>query len=501
VLATHFAIINSGVVKEAFEKTVIVLNATFALLAFAVFYFRYSKFNLLKDLEKECEETEREAEEVLKSSSIKLCEESVKRFRKRKHQVDTALLIQIYDRCTSLLAVHLADLKFRAKLAELLTSYQEALLTNSRKVSQSKLYNPLLKMQNDVQAALKTIENYRLNAQSEWNVKYERFSWWNKIKHAQGPDFRDFDNKILELKDISVKIKQKHGADIKKINQQYETLKATGNRRIKAAYERANEILLENKEVSLTANELLQKAYWCSTFSVSISLWSDFNQAGDIYDSLRSVNGNFADMSDSEIWWESLWMSSESLTGLASLAKGAYFEQLVANDTGGELFEHFNHKDTDIIIDGVAVQLKATDSVSYIESVDSGIPVITTSEVAGKTGMIDSGYSNEELTDSVDLALGGTVVDVADTTIDALLAGVGGLGVFASISGINHAQAKYDNGMNGEEALIEGLSVAVEGTAKGVVDAGELVSKAVMSRPSRFVGRTLLKGLKKLEKY
>ncbi len=47
--------------------------------------------------------------------------------------------------------------------------------------------------------------------------------------------------------------------------------------------------------------------------------------------------------------------------------------------------------------------------------------------------------------------------------------------------------------------MFEGAGVAIEGTAKGIVDAGEMAYKAVMSKPSRFVGRTVLKGLKKLD--
>ncbi|MEZ5497411.1 MAG: hypothetical protein R3F25_11405 [Gammaproteobacteria bacterium] len=80
-------------------------------------------------------------------------------------------------------------------------------------------------------------------------------------------------------------------------------------------------------------------------------------------------------MSNSEIWWETLWMSPESHAGLVSLTKGAYFEQLVASDTGGQLHEHFNNPDTDIVLGGVEFQLKATESVTYINSVDEEIPI------------------------------------------------------------------------------------------------------------------------------
>ncbi|MBS3652196.1 hypothetical protein KEU06_26730 [Pseudaminobacter sp. 19-2017] len=227
--------------------------------------------------------------------------------------------------------------------------------------------------------------------------------------------------------------------------------------------------------------------------SLPVSAWGDLSRAGNIYDTLREVNGNYAGMSDFDIWLNTLILPGESLAGLVSLTKGAYFEKLVEADFGGERFEHFNHPDTDIVIDGLAYQLKATDSASYVESVADGIPVIATTEVAQITGAIDGGYSNEEIEGSVELALGGTVVDFQDTAVDALLTGVGGLGLLATLRGINHAFAKHQEGRDGFEAVLEGAGVAVAGTAKGLVDTAELGYKAITSKPSRFVGRTLLK--------
>ena len=142
---------------------------------------------------------------------------------------------------------------------------------------------------------------------------------------------------------------------------------------------------------------------------------------------------------------------------------------------------------------------KATESEAYINTVDQDIPIIATSEVADMDGVVDSGYSDEELTNSVEVAINGNAIDAQDTAVDAILSGVGTLGIFATIQGINHAQAKYDKGVEAEVAIMEGLGVAVEATAKGLVDTAEMASKVVTSRPSRFVGRTLVKGLVKLD--
>ena len=91
------------------------------------------------------------------------------------------------------------------------------------------------------------------------------------------------------------------------------------------------------------------------------------------------------------------------------------------------------------------------------------------------------------------------MVDTQDTALDALLAGVGGLGFFATIQGINHAAERYNNGGDGVEALFEGAGVAIEGTARGLVGAAELGYKVMSSGPSRFIGRTPLTGARKLD--
>ena len=76
---------------------------------------------------------------------------------------------------------------------------------------------------------------------------------------------------------------------------------------------------------------------------------------------------------------------------------------------------------------------------------------------------------------------------------------LGGLGFFATIQGINHASQKYENGGDGVEAMFEGAGVAIEGTARALVGVAEMDYNVLASRPRRFIGRTLLGGLKKLD--
>ncbi len=359
---------------------------------------------------------------------------------------------------------------------------------------------PLIKAKTSVDASLSLLKKRREGIIAQWQQVYETLSWYNKLKYGDTPDFSEMDKVVKGLEQTQLMLHIKHADDFKRIDSHIASLKRQALARATTSHVAADRFVRECGHLQGLDSELLPKALWLSTLSVPVSVWIDANQAADVFDALRLVNGNFANMSNADIWWQTLFMPSESLAGLASLTKGAYFEQLVAQDTGGALFEHFNHPDTDIaIVDGVAYQLKATSSAGYVDSVEDGIPVIATSEVAAITDAMDSGYSHEHLTATVDLALGGTIVDVGDTAVDAIISGLGGLGLFATIKGINHASTKYENGGDGVEAMFEGAGVAIEGTAKAIVGAAELGYNVVMSRPSRFVGRLIAKGFVKLD--
>ncbi|MEX0965349.1 MAG: hypothetical protein WDZ52_15065 [Pseudohongiellaceae bacterium] len=351
---------------------------------------------------------------------------------------------------------------------------------------------PLLKVKQEVETALSLLTRRRQEMNDQWVAAYEGFSWWDKIKHSDGPDFSEIDKAIRELTTLQKNMKVKHAADFKTLELHFGQLTERAIDRMALAKAKAEQFIEDGNYQETYDGLILKKALWLSAFSVPVSIWADVDRARDVYDALRGVNNNFAGMSDAEIWSETLLMPTESLAGLAALAKGAYFEQLVAADTGGQLYEHFNHPDTDIVIDGIAFQIKATESLAYVASVDDSIPVIATSEVAVATGAIDGGYSNEALTDTIDSALGGTVIDVGDTASTAILMGLGGLGFFATVEGINHAGKRYENGGDAGLAVLEGAAVAIEGAARAIVNFAELVYNILTSRPMRFVGRVLL---------
>lgn len=394
--------------------------------------------------------------------------------------------------------LHINTLEFEQYQVELTREYELSKQQLMRQMFAKLSKHPLKKLKAKLNSTLEKLIERRAELQKRWDDTYATLSWWNKLKSDAGPDFCELDNHIFTLNVLNKRFDADHGDDLLKVRTMYYAKYTLAVSRLSKNYDLVanyvETLYLESRSngvANRNASDLLRFGAWAGTFGLSYSIWDDFMTTHAVYDALRSVNGNFEGMSDSDIWFETLWMSHDSLVGLTSLVKGAYFEQLVAMDTQGDLFEHFNHPDTDIIIDGVAFQLKATDSVSYINSVDADIPVIATSEVAEQTDAIDSGFTNFELSADVDTAIDGMGVDVGDAMADGILAGLGGLGFFATINGINHAGARYDAGTPAEDAILQGLGVAVEGTAKTIVDASEMAYKVVSSRPSRAVGRAV----------
>ncbi|AWB57839.1 hypothetical protein [Colwellia sp. Arc7-D] len=387
--------------------------------------------------------------------------------------------------------------KLREKRSELIRQKDLLKEENLKKILAKQKGIPLYRARHKLDETLVSFETRRDELNQLWENAYKDFSWWNKLKHGEKLDLRGLDTQISQLKSAIKKFTEVYGADCQALHDHFNLLKLTSEKRIDFTYRQ----LLKATQTDLVkdVNDSSMGMAWLASLSVPVSIADDLISASEVYGSLKAVNGNFENMSNSDIWWETLWMSPESHAGLVSLTKGAYFEQLVADNTNGQLHEHFNNPDTDILIGGTEMQIKATDNIAYINSVDDDIPVIATSEVALATGVIDGGYSNEDITNSVEHALGGTVIDAKDTAVDLVLTGVASLGIFASLNGINHASKQYDKGVDGVQSFFEGAGVAIEGTAKGLVDASELVYKVVMSKPIRFVGRTLIKGIKILD--
>ena len=362
-------------------------------------------------------------------------------------------------------------------------------------IAQLRKKNPIIATHNTVVQQLEQIRSRRVQLEADFMKTKKKMSWWDQLVDAG--EFESRYNEMNKKNDNSEQEINLFLKDHAKLVQEVEIKFISVNMRIESRLQLIKESVInaipEKRRDPFNGDTIARNALILSALSIPISAWQDISQASEIYDTLRSVNGNFVGMSDSEIWFQTLAMESESLAGLASLTKGAVFEAHVAENTGGILHEHFNTPDTDIVIDGMSYQIKATDSVDYIKNIDSDIPVIATSEVAAETGVIDGGMTNAELDTVTGLALGGSVIDTADTMSDAIIAGFGGIGVFAALRGINHTIDLQRKGIDKSVAIAQGVGIAIIGTAKATVNTAEMGYKVVTSRPSRFLGRLILK--------
>lgn len=323
----------------------------------------------------------------------------------------------------------------------------------------------------------------------------QRLTWWPTLKNLvrdfwSGNPIRKLEIELLSLEEARKQLDAL--PDMVRGEKAFNDFRLRVTDRVARAREMAVAAIPDSHKEGFDPDYALRAGAIAAAVSVPISFAGDLSRAHDIYEVLRDHNQNYAALDDFEIWRAMLAMPREQLVGHISLVKGAYHETLVARDSGGVLFENFNHQDTDILIDGVATQIKATNSLPYIDTVKDHIPIIATSEVAEEAGVIDSGYTNEWLTDAVGDALGGSIFDVDDTVVDGVLAGVGVVGVVAIARGVHAAWSDYSLRQNLIAAAGTGGITIVEAKARAVVTMVELIyrgtSAVVTSAPAKRLG-------------
>lgn len=352
--------------------------------------------------------------------------------------------------------------------------------------------DPFLRARWTLRNAIRSIDEQKAAADKQIDEAIAKsFLKWRK--QWSRPDFAEIDAKIAELANALRTLE--HSPQCRQADQRLAALAVKVERRTRDLEMFALNAIPQSREKPFDSDWVVRNALYVSALSVPVSAWSDLSQASDIFSTLRDVNANYAEMSDADIWLDTLMMPSEQLAGLISLTKGAYFEVLVEADFGGVRFEHFNHPDTDIVIDGIEYQIKATDSANYVDSVVDHIPVIATSEIADLTGSIDGGFTNEALTDGVELALGGPIVDWSDTALDAVFSGLGFVSVVGLIKGAARGAAIYRETGDAVEGLASGIGVTFEESIWAVINALELVTRGTIavttSKPARYLGEKL----------
>jgi hypothetical protein len=474
-VATFFEIISIA------SQSAIILAALLSLvLLWAIFTCHRAKTRL-----ENYRTAERDVVVALRSSSS----EQICHLRRRVSDLASRerVVHRFYTECRSKIEQHLEKVMesevFEARRQNVIARCADAKRTLSDRIEQQRLASPAIRAERTLTDAIQRLKQLKAAAEKQLGAQRDRLrlKWWFDLTR---PRFEEVGRDIKKLEAALQSVIA--SGNITKTNKYYRDLASRVDRRTAKIEKVALTAIPTDQHESFNDKRIVHDALLLSAFSVPVSVWRDISQAGTVYDSLREVNGNYAGMSDADIWLDTLTMPGPELSGLANLTKGALFEKHVEAEFGGERFEHFNHPDTDILIDGVEYQIKATDSASYIDSVADNIPVISTSEIADITGSIDGGYANEDLTNVVDLALGGTVLDFSDTALDALLTGVGGVGIIHILKGAHRAHQKYKESGDPIESLFEGVKSTAIGAIRSTVNTAEIVTKV-----SGGVGRRL----------
>ncbi len=202
--------------------------------------------------------------------------------------------------------------------------------------------------------------------------------------------------------------------------------------------------------------------------SAGASMAMDIKDADAVFESARTANSMFAHMSDSQIVDYCNTLEPEQLMGMVNLVHGRHFENIVADATGGELFEAKNHPDTDMVLDGTEYSIKSHDATA-----DS----ITEFETFSPQ---DLGLDDADLRDETAEILEGDIIDISD----ALFNGALGFGTMATLQALGEGAEEWGDLAEYEKTKIKAALIgtktvgnAAVGTAKSALNVLKLLGK------------------------
>ena len=146
--------------------------------------------------------------------------------------------------------------------------------------------------------------------EARWEQAYEGMSWWGKLTNDP-PDLSGMDKKFDELE----KAKQRlvDTGELQKAREFFDDMEERSQGRIDASELAALKSVPQSHLEPYDEKSIAKSALLFSAMSVPVSAWGDLSQAGNIYDTLREVNGNYEGMSDFDIWLNTLILPGEAL--------------------------------------------------------------------------------------------------------------------------------------------------------------------------------------------
>ena len=77
--------------------------------------------------------------------------------------------------------------------------YIELRLENKRKSIKLKNELPIVKASKEIESALNYFKRELKQRKLKWEVEYENYSWWNKMKHLDGQDNSEIETRIEKI--------------------------------------------------------------------------------------------------------------------------------------------------------------------------------------------------------------------------------------------------------------------------------------------------------------
>ncbi len=211
---------------------------------------------------------------------------------------------------------------------------------------------------------------------------------------------------------------------------------------------------------------------------VSISI--DQSQAEAIFNATREANSRFEHMSSDQIVAYCEGLDETQLNGMVSLVNGRYFENIVAEETGGTLFEAKNNPDTDMTLDGTEVSIKSNDTTA-----DS----ITEFETISPQ---DLGMDDAEIRERTAEVLDGDIIDASD----AVLSGAFGFGTMAMLQAAGKTIEEWEELSEHEKTNMRAAWYGARVTGRAA--AGTAKSTWALAK---IIGKGLKKGYEKHKEF
>lgn len=191
--------------------------------------------------------------------------------------------------------------------------------------------------------------------------------------------------------------------------------------------------------------------------AAAISMGMDEAEAEAIFDAARTANGHFSGMSDQEIIDYCSTLDVNQLEGMVSLVHGRVFENIVADETGGTLFEAQNHPNSDMTLDGEEISIKSNDTTAEsISDVETLSPK-------------DFGLDDQELYDKTAEVMDGDIIEAAD----AIMSGTVGIGIIAILQAVGVTMEEWEELSEKEKTSILAAWYGTKATGRAVASSAK----------------------------